>query len=188
MVLGIILLIISLMTIWSMFVNFNLSNALFITLSIPLFIFSISSIIYALILMTKERLNVKVKGILMITNGIISILAAVYTMLDFRLSGLGFINIIVLVPMVLIGIFFIIDGLVLYAREKHLRRNKSKKKLSQILGLLSILIGIINLIAFIILIIIVPDQPILLSGFWIIIGLILIIFGIKSIIKKIEKP
>ena len=171
-----------------MFVNFNLSNALLITLSIPLFIFSISSIIFAIILMTKERLSVKVKGLLMITNGIISILAAVYTMLDFRLSGLGFINIIVLVPMVLIGIFFIIDGLVLYVSEKHLRRNKLKKRSSQILGLLSISVGIINLIAFIILLVIEPDQPILLTGFWVLIGLILIIFGFKSIIKKVEKP
>lgn len=170
-----------------MFVNFNLSNALLITLSIPLFIFSISSIIFAIILMTKERLSVKVKGLLMITNGIISILAAVYTMLDFRLSGLGFINIIVLVPMVLIGIFFIIDGLVLYVSEKHRRRNKLKRS-SQILGLLSISVGIINLIAFIILLVIEPDQPILLTGFWVLIGLILIIFGFKSIIKKVEKP
>jgi hypothetical protein len=187
MVLGIILLIISLMTIWSMFVNFNLSNALLIILSIPLFIFSISSIIYALILMTKERLNVKVKGLLMIINGIISILVAVYTMLDYRLSGLGLINLIVLVPMVLIGIFFIIDGLILYASVKYIKGNKLGKKSSQILGLLSISVGIINLIAFIILLVINPGQPILLTGFWVLISVILIIFGIKLITKKLKK-
>ncbi|TFG03416.1 MAG: hypothetical protein EU542_02280 [Promethearchaeota archaeon] len=186
LVLGTILLVISLMTIWSMFINFNLSNALLITLSIPLFIFSITSIIFAIILITQESLNEKVKGVLMILNGIISILAAVYTILDFRLSGLGLINIIVLVPMMLVGVFFIIDGILVFASEHVIREIKAKKRSGQFLGIVSIVVGLINIIAFILLLSVVPDHPIILSTFWLLLSVVLVLFGIKSIIKKVD--
>jgi hypothetical protein len=188
LVLGIILLIISLMTIWSMYVNFNLSNALLIVLSIPLFIFSISSITLAIIMVSQNNINAKLKGLLLILNGIASILTALYTMLDFRLTGLGLVNIIVLVPMVLVGVFFIIDGVILFIDEKYLQGIKSKKKSSQILGIVSISVGIINLIAFTLLFIIDPNQPIVLIAFWAFLSIILIFFGIKSIIVKAKKP
>ncbi|MEJ2296476.1 MAG: hypothetical protein P8Y23_17135, partial [Candidatus Lokiarchaeota archaeon] len=81
----------------------------------------------------------------------------------------------------------IIDGLILYASVKYIKGNKLGKKSSQILGLLSISVGIINLIAFIILLVINPGQPILLTGFWVLISVILIIFGIKLITKKLKK-
>ena len=170
------------MTIWSMFVNFDISNALLIVLSIPLFIFSISSITLAIILVTQENINIKLKGLLLILNGIASILTALYTMLDFRLSGLGLINIIILIPMLLVGVFFIIDGISFFINEK------SKKQTNQILGIVSISVGIINLIAFILLLAIDPNQPIILIAFWAFLSVILIFFGVKSIIAKTKKP
>ena len=176
------------MTIWSMYVSFNLSNALLIVLSIPLFIFSISSITLAIIMVSQNNINAKLKGLLLILNGIASILTALYTMLDFRLTGLGLINIIVLVPMVLVGVFFIIDGVILFIDEKYLQGIKSKKKANQILGIISISVGIINLIAFILLFIIDPNQPIILIAFWAFLSVILIFFGVKSIIVKPKKP
>ena len=110
-----------------MFISFNISNALLIVLSIPLFIFSISSITLAIIFISQESVNVILKGLLLIFNGIISILAAVYTILDFRLAGLGIINIIVLVPMVLVGLFFMIDGLIVIMSERYLKGTRSKR-------------------------------------------------------------
>ena len=184
LVLGIILLLISLMTIWSMFINFDLSNALLIVLSVPLFIFSISSITLAIILISQRTVSVIVKGLLLILNGIISIFAAVYTILDFRLAGLGLVNILVLVPMILVGIFFIIDGVNLFVSEKYMRGAKSKQRSSQILGIVSIAIGIINVIAFTLLLGMDPNQPIMLTVFWVLISVILILFGFKLIIKK----
>lgn len=170
-----------------MFISFNISNALLIVLSIPLFIFSISSITLAIILISQESVNVILKGLLLIFNGIISILAAVYTILDFRLAGLGIINIIVLVPMVLVGLFFMIDGLVLIANERYLKGARSKKKSSQILGISSIVIGIINITAFVFLLGMDPNQPFILTAFWVLLSIILIFFGFKLILKKVER-
>ncbi|MFW9930470.1 MAG: hypothetical protein ACFFD1_13835 [Candidatus Thorarchaeota archaeon] len=187
MVFGFILLIISLLTIWSLFVNFDLSNALLIVLSIPLFIFSISSITLAIIMVSQKSINIKLKGLLLVINGIVSILAALYTMLDFRLSGLGLINLIVLLPMLLVGVFFIIDGVILFIDEKYLQGIKSKKKASQILGIVSISVGIINLIAFILLFTINPNQPIILIAFWAFLSVILIFFGVITIMAKTKK-
>lgn len=169
-----------------MFYNFNLSNALLIILSIPLFIFSISSITLAIILISQRSVSVIVRGLLLILNGIISILATVYTILDFRLAGLGLINIIVLVPMILVGIFFIIDGVTFIVSERYIKRAKSKQKSNQILGIVSLVIGIINIIAFILLLSIDSNQPIILTAFWVLLSVILILFGFKLIIKKVE--
>ena len=175
------------MTIWSMYVSFNLSNALLIVLSIPLFIFSLSSLTLAIIMVSQKSINAKLKGLLLILNGIASILTALYTMLDFRLTGLGLINIIVLVPMILVGVFFIIDGVILFIDEKYLQGIKSKKKSSQILGIVDISVGIINLIAFILLFTIDPNQPVVLIAFWALLSVILILFGFKLFIKKSDK-
>jgi hypothetical protein len=131
--------------------------------------------------------NVILKGLLLILNGIISILAAAYTILDFRLAGLGIINIIVLVPMILVGLFFMIDGIILILTERYLKGMRSKKKSSQILGISSIVIGIINISAFILLLGIDPNQPFILTAFWVIISVVLIFFGFKLILKKVSK-
>ena len=170
-----------------MFISFNISNALLIVLSIPLFIFSISSITLAIIFISQESVNVILKGLLLIFNGIISILAAVYTILDFRLAGLGIINIIVLVPMVLVGLFFMIDGLIVIMSERYLKGTRSKRKSSQILGISSITIGIINITAFILLLGIDPNQPFILTAFWVLLSIILILFGFRLILKKEDK-
>lgn len=167
-----------------MFINFDLSNALLIVLSIPLFIFSISSITLAIILISQKTVNVILKGLLLIFNGIISILAAVYTILDFRLAGLGIINIIVLVPMILVGLFFMIDGIMLIITERYLKGMRSKRKSTQILGISSITIGIINITAFILLLGIDPNQPFILTAFWVFLSVILILFGFKLILRK----
>ena len=139
-------------------------------------------------MVSQKSINAKLKGLLLILNGIASILTAIYTMLDFRLAGLGLINIIVLVPMILVGVFFIIDGVILFIDDKYLQGIKSKKKSSQILGIVSISVGIINLIAFILLFTIDPNQPVVLIAFWALLSVILIFFGIKSIIVKTKKP
>jgi hypothetical protein len=169
-----------------MFVNFNLSNALLIVLSIPLFIFGITSITLAIILISGEGINVILKGLLLIGNGVISTLASIYAISDFRLAGLGVINILVLVPIILVGLFFIIDGIILILNEKHVKVARLKKKSSQILGIISIAIGIINLISFILLLVLYPDQPMILTAFWAFISIILIYFGFKSILTTIQ--
>jgi hypothetical protein len=86
--------------------------------------------------------------------------------------------------MILIGVFFIIDGIFLYASEKFMHKVKTRQKSNDILGILSITIGIINMIAFILLLTIDSNQPVILTAFWVLLCIILILFGLKLIIKK----
>lgn len=186
-VLGVIFLGISGITIWSMFFDYQVSNAILIILSIPLMVFSVTTIIFGFHLMTATKLNIKVKGLILIIDGIIPIVSSIYAMTDSRLDVISDLRILVLLPLTLVGIFVIIYGVFLISADMYLDSDKLRKRASQILGTIAIIIGIVNIIAFFWLIVTAGEQPIILSFFWLMIGVILVYFGIRLFIKKIGK-
>ncbi|GAH04715.1 unnamed protein product, partial [marine sediment metagenome] len=86
----------------------------------------------------------------------------------------------------LVGIFIIIYGVFLVSADMYIDNDKTKERANQILGIISIAIGIINIISFVVMILTAGEQPIILSFFWLLIGVILVYFGFHLIIKKIE--
>jgi predicted membrane channel-forming protein YqfA (hemolysin III family) len=108
-------------------------------------------------------------------------------MTDARLDAISELRILVLLPLILVGIFIIIYGVFLVGADMYLHNNKMKKRANQILGIISIAIGLVNIISFVVLIATAGEQPIILSFFWLLIGVILIYFGVHLFIRKIEK-
>ncbi|MFX0075079.1 MAG: hypothetical protein ACFE96_06535 [Candidatus Hermodarchaeota archaeon] len=185
-VLGIIFLGISGITIWSMFFEYNVSNAILIILSIPLMVFSLTTIFFGIFWITQEKLNVKIKGLILIIDGIIPIISSIYAMTDSRLDAINDLRILVLLPLTLVGIFIMIYGIFLLSADMYIESESLKKRVHQILGIIAIVIGILNIIAFVGLLIIAGEQPIILSFFWLLIGVVLVYFGIQLIIKQVE--
>ncbi len=185
-VLGVIFLGISGITIWSMFFDYQVSNAILIILSIPLMAFSVTTIIFGFHLMTATKLSVIVKGLILIIDGIIPIVSSIYAMTDSRLDVINDLRILVLLPLTLVGVFVIIYGVFLVSADMYIESDKLRKRANQILGTISIMIGIVNIIAFFGLLVTAGEQPIILSFFWLMIGAILVFFGIRLFIKKIE--
>jgi hypothetical protein len=186
-VLGIIFVGISGITIWSMFFDYQVSNAILIILSIPLMVFSLTTILLGIFWITQAKLNIKVKGFILIIDGIIPIISSIYAMTDSRLDAINELRILVLLPLTLVGIFVIIYGVFLIGADMFIENEKLKKRANQILGGIAIIIGSINIIAFVGLLIAAGEQPIILSFFWLMIGVLLVYFGIHLVIKKIEK-
>ena len=185
-VLGVIFLAISVITIWSMFFDYDVSKGVLIILSIPLMAFSLTTIFFGFYLITQTRLGIKAKGLILIIDGIIPIISTIYAMTDSRLAAINELRILVLLPLTLVGIFIVIYGIFLAGADIYINSETTKKRANQILGLISIAIGFINIISFIALIGTSGDQPIILSVFWLLIGVILVYFGIHLIIIKNE--
>jgi hypothetical protein len=185
--LGIIFLCISGITIWSMFFDYEVSNAILIILSIPLMVFSLTTIFLGIFWITQAKLSVKIKGFILIIDGIIPIISSIYAMTDSRLDAINELRILVLLPLTLVGIFVIIYGVFMIGADMYIDNENLKKRANQILGGIAIIIGVINIIAFTGLLINAGEQPIILSFFWLMIGVLLVYFGIHLLIKKIEK-
>ena len=107
-------------------------------------------------------------------------------MTDARLDVINNLRILVLLPLTLVGIFIIIYGVFLVSADMYIDNVKLKKRANQVLGTISIVIGLVNIVSFVVLIVSAGEQPIILSFFWLMIGIILIYFGVRMIFKKIE--
>lgn len=184
--LGVIFLGISLVTIWSMFFDYHGSNAILIILSIPLMVFSFTTIFFGFYLITKAKLNVKITGLISIIDGIIPIISSIYAMTDSRLDVINELRILVLLPLTLAGIFLVIYGVFLVSADIYIDSENLKKRANQILGIIAIIIGLVNIIAFIGLLVTIGEQPIVLSFFWLMIGVIMVYFGIHLFTKSVE--
>ncbi|MFW9938623.1 MAG: hypothetical protein ACFFD5_13330 [Candidatus Thorarchaeota archaeon] len=185
--LGGIFLGIALITIWSVFLTWDELKGTYIILAIPLTVFGFSTIFFGFYLMYGQRLGPKVKGLILIVNGIVPILGSVLTILDDRLLAFDMVRITVLLPLILVGIFLIIYGLFLMSADWYIRNTSTRKKANQILGLICSSIGVVNIVFFILLLISEIHHPLFFSIMWLILGVVLIIFGINLIIKKLEQ-
>ena len=185
-VLGVIFLCISGITIWSMFFDYDVSKGVLIILAIPLMAFSFTTIFFGIYLITQNKLGVKAKGLILIIDGMIPIICSIYALADSRLDAINELRTLVLLPLILVGIFILIYGVFLVTADMYIDSNKTKKRANQILGLISIVIGLFNIISFVVLITTSGEQPIILSFFWLLLGVIFVYFGFHLIIKKIE--
>ena len=185
-VLGVIFLIIALITFWAMGVDWAL-NIYYLIFSIPLIIFSIYMIYFGFYLILKEKLNQKVKGLLLIIDGIISIIISMYILLDERFFFFAFVRNLVLFPLFLVSIFLMIYGFYLMFSERLISKESTKKRVSWILGLISMVIGLLNAVFFIIIVINFPDQPIIFLISLPLIGGTLVVFGVHLILQGISK-
>ncbi|MHA2288398.1 MAG: hypothetical protein ACXABG_06390 [Promethearchaeota archaeon] len=186
-VIGAIFLGISGITIWSMFFDYDISKGVLIILSIPLMVFSFTTIFFGFYWITGSKQGIKAKGLILLIDGIIPIVSSIYVLADTRLDGISELRFLVLLPLILVGIFIVAYGVFLVSADMYLHNDKLKKRANQILGLVSIVIGLVNTISFIGLIVTAGEQPLILSFFWLLIGVILIYFGVHLFIKKIEK-
>ena len=184
--LGVIFLGISGITIWSMFFDYDVSKGVLIILSLPLMAFSFTTIFFGFYLITQTKLGVKAKGLILLIDGIIPIICSIYAMADSRLDAINELRILVLLPLTLVGIFIIIYGIFLVSADMYIDSDKTKKRANQILGIISVAIGIVNIISFILLVVTAGEQPIILSFFWLLLGVVFVYFGVHLIIKKIE--
>jgi len=185
-VLGVVFLGISGITIWSMFFDYDVSKGVLIILAIPLMAFSFTTIFFGFYLITRAKLGVKTKGLILIIDGMIPIICSIYALADSRLDAINELRTLVLLPLILVGIFILIYGVFLVTADMYIDSNKTKKRANQILGLISIVIGLFNIISFVVLITTSGEQPIILSFFWLLLGVIFVYFGFHLIIKKIE--
>ena len=184
-ILGVIFLGISVITIWSMFFDYDVSKGVLIILSLPLMAFSFTTIFFGFYLITQTKLGVKAKGLILLIDGIIPIICSIYAMADSRLDAINELRILVLLPLTLVGIFIIIYGVFLVSADMYIDSDKTKKRANQILGIISVAIGIVNIISFILLVVTAGEQPIILSFFWLLLGVVFVYFGVHLIIKKI---
>lgn len=185
-VLGVIFLIIALITIWSMFLTWELWKGVYVILAVPLIVFGVSTMFFGIFLIFEERIGSKVKGLIMIISGIVPILGVLITGLDLRLLPFNLLQTLVFIPLILIGVFLIIYGIFLISSDWYIHSKETKKRANQILGVISTLIGITNIVFFVMLVIIYIDHPYIFSIAWLALGIVLMIFGIQLIIKKIE--
>ena len=185
-VLGVVFLGISGITIWSMFFDYDVSKGVLIILAIPLMAFSFTTIFFGFYLITRAKLGVKTKGLILIIDGMIPIICSIYALADSRLDAINELRTLVLLPLILVDIFILIYGVFLVTADMYIDSNKTKKRANQILGLISIVIGLFNIISFVVLITTSGEQPIILSFFWLLLGVIFVYFGFHLIIKKIE--
>ena len=163
------------------------SNIYYLIFSIPLIGFSIYTIFFGFYLILKEKLNQKVKGLIFIVDGTIPIIISIYILLDERFFDFAFIRNLVLFPLFLVGIFLMIYGFFLMFSERLIPKESTKKRLSWILGSISMAIGFLIAIFFIIIVINFPDQPIIFLISLPLIGGTLVIFGIHLILQGLSK-
>ncbi len=185
LILGIIFLIISLMTFWAVGLNWD---ATILILALPLLVFSISTLIFSIFLMFTAHLDQKLKGFILVIDGLIPIAASIFALSDSRFHSISDVQVLVSVPVLLAGIFLLGYGLFLFVGDKHINL-RLKRKLNKILGLISVIIGILNTSFFTIILTILPDllnQNSLSLITWFMVGGILIIFGVGLIIKKVK--
>ncbi|MHA1671305.1 MAG: hypothetical protein ACTSV5_12125 [Promethearchaeota archaeon] len=183
LVIGIIFLIISLMTIWALTINWVPSNGIYLLFSIPLLIFSTTTLISAVFLISQDHLRNIIKGLILILDGLIPTFTPIYALFDPRLQPFSDIRGMVLIPLFFVGVFIIIYGIGWLVVDKYVTI-KLRRKLNKILGSISIGIGALNSIFFILVINYDATQPLLVT--WLFVGAILIIFGIILIFKKVE--
>ena len=186
-VLGFIFLGIAVVTIWSMFFGFDSTKGLYIILAIPLMVFSFTTMFFGFYLITQVNLGLKAKGLILLVDGLIPIIASAYAMLDPRLNVINDIRVLVLLPLTLMGIFIIVYSVFLLTAEAYIGEIKTRKRANKILGIISIAIGLVNITAFVVLTSISGEQPVILSVFWLLIGAISIYFGVHLFIKKVEE-
>ena len=183
LVIGIIFLIISLMTIWAWNFDWNPSNGLYLIFAIPLLIFSTTTLISAIFLIYQDHLNNIIKGLILILDGLVPTFTPIYALFDPRLQPFSDVRGMVLIPLFLVGVFIIIYGIGWLLVDKFVTI-KLRKKLNKILGSISIRIGTLNSIFFIVVMNYDASQPLLVT--WLLVGAILIVFGIILIFKKVE--
>lgn len=182
-IIGIIFLIISFMTIWALTINWVPSNGIYLLFTIPLLIFSTSTLISAIFLIYQDHLNNIIKGLILILDGLVPTFTPIYALFDPRLQPFSDIRGMVLIPLFLVGVFIIIYGIGWLVIDKYVTI-KLRKKLNKILGSISIGIGILNSIFFIFVLNYDASQPLLVT--WLLVGAILIIFGIILVFKKVD--
>lgn len=183
LVIGFIFLIISFMTIWALTINWVPSNGIYLLFTIPLLIFSTSTLISAVFLIYQNHLNNIIKGLILILDGLIPTFTPIYALFDPRLKPFSDIRGMVLIPLFLVGVFIIIYGIGWLVIDKYVTI-KLRKKLNKILGSISIGIGTLNSIFFIVVMNYDASQPLLVT--WLLVGAILIVFGIILVFKKVE--
>jgi hypothetical protein len=182
-IIGFIFLIISFMTIWALTINWVPSNGIYLLFTIPLLIFSTSTLIAAIFLIYQDHLNNIIKGLILILDGLVPTFTPIYALFDPRLQPFSDIRGMVLIPLFLVGVFIIIYGIGWLVLDKYVTI-KLRKKLNKILGSISIGIGILNSIFFIFVLNYDASQPLLVT--WLLVGAILIIFGIILVFKKVD--
>lgn len=187
LIFGIIFLIISIMTIWALTFDWYPSNGIYLLFSIPLLIFSTTTIASAIFLIYQDHLSGIVKGLILILDGLVPTFAPIYALFDTRIQPFSDIRGMVLIPLFLVGVFMIVYGIGWVVVDKFVTV-KTRKKLNKILGSIAIGIGALNTVFFIIVLsynpIYATDQPLLVT--WLIVGGILILFGIILILKKVK--
>ena len=171
------------MTIWALTINWVPSNGIYLLFTIPLLIFSTSTLISAVFLIYQDHLNNIIKGLILILDGLIPTFTPIYALFDPRLQPFSDIRGMVLIPLFLVGVFIIIYGIGWLVVDKYVTI-KLRKRLNKILGSISIAIGALNSIFFIIVINYDASQPLLVT--WLLVGAILIVFGIILVFKKVE--
>ncbi|MFX0033306.1 MAG: hypothetical protein ACFE8E_06810 [Candidatus Hodarchaeota archaeon] len=186
-VLGGIFIGIALITIWSMFLTWELWKGGYIILAIPFLAFGVSTMFFGIYLIFGSKFGSKIKGLIMIIDGIIPIIGTIIIWLDSRFLPHNLTQFIVFFPLLLVGIFLIIYGIFLILADTFIQNKRTRKTTNQVLGIVSALVGITNIVFFVILLISFIDHPLLFSVGWLALGAILIIFGIYLVIKKIEK-
>lgn len=185
LLIGGIFIVIAVMTIWSMFLDLEPWKGVYIILSIPLLVFGASTMAYGIYSVVEVRLSLKKKGLILIIDALIPILVSFYTLFDTRIVGLDFIRFLVLFPLILLGFFLLAYGLLLFIYDKVFTSQRTKVSINRILGIIALSIGGINIVCYIIVLLSSIEQPVILSVFWLLIGIVLIIFGIHLIIKKV---
>ena len=183
LVIGFIFLIISFMTIWALTTNWVPSNGIYLLFTIPLLIFSTSTLISAVFLIYQDHLNNIIKGLILILDGLVPTFTPIYALFDPRLQPFSDIRGMVLIPLFLVGVFIIIYGIGWLVIDKYVTI-KLRKKLNKILGSISIGIGTLNSIFFIVVMNYDASQPLIVT--WLLVGAILIVFGIILVFKKVE--
>jgi len=182
LIIGIIFLIISLMTIWALTINWVPSNGIYLLFSIPLLIFSTTTLISAVFLIYQDHLNNIIKGLILVLDSIVPLFTAIYGLFDPRLHPFSDIRGMVLIPLFLVGVFLLIYGIGWLVVDNV--TTKLRKKMNKILGSISIGIGTLNSIFFIVVMNYDASQPLLVT--WLLVGAILIVFGIILMTKKVE--
>ena len=132
-VLGFIFLGISVVTIWSMFFGFDATKGLYIILAIPLMVFSVTTTFFGFYLIAQVKIGLKAKGLILLVDGLIPIIASANAMLDPRLNAISDIRVLVLLPLTLVGIFIIVYSVFLLTADVYIEGIKTRKRANKIL-------------------------------------------------------
>ncbi|MHA1194295.1 MAG: hypothetical protein ACTSP9_18770, partial [Promethearchaeota archaeon] len=131
-VIGIIFLIISLMTIWALTINWVPSNGIYLLFSIPLLIFSTTTLFSAVFLIYQDHLNNIIKGLILVLDSLVPLFTAIYGLFEPRLHLFSDVRGMVLIPLFLVGVFLLIYGIGWLIVDNV--TIKLRKKMNKILG------------------------------------------------------